>query len=171
MDVLVLYSTILKGVALLAREMQILPSEFGRDNYDSRFSSRKRQGLSSSAPNKTARAPCGQSGRSLQSLRGRTGYLGSWAEAMVVARLARNKIMNATRITTTPPTVIRSQKSDLSRMLLSLYREACLDHSPNFTAGAVVCSDHGRIPDLPHDYDVEIRAVALNCPLDHHFVY
>lgn len=42
-------------------------------------------------------------------------YRGSWAEQRVVARLAINSTRNATRITTTPPTVSRSQRSELSR--------------------------------------------------------
>lgn len=53
---------------------------------------------------------------------------------MVVARFAMNKTRNATRITTTPPTVIRSQKSDLSRMRLSLFRDICPTTSPTLQA-------------------------------------
>lgn len=66
-----------------------------------------------------------------------------------MARFAMNKTRNATRITTTPPTVIRSQKSDLSRMRFSLFRDVCVAHFPNSTGGAEVCSDHGHILDFP----------------------
>ena len=42
-------------------------------------------------------------------------YRGSWAEQRVVARLATKRTRKATRITTTPPTVRRSQRSEVLR--------------------------------------------------------
>jgi hypothetical protein len=75
-------------------------------------------------------------------------YLGSWATQMVVARLAMNKTMNATRITTTPPTVSRSQKSELSRISNSRFAGMIIALTSNFTAGAEVCSDHHHTRNL-----------------------
>ena len=64
---------------------------------------------------------------------------------MVVARFAMNKTMNATRRTTTPPTVIRSHKSEVLRIRLSLYRADHFAHFPHSTVAAEVCSDQGHI--------------------------
>ena len=71
-------------------------------------------------------------------------YLGSWAKQMVVARLAMNRTRNATRMTTTPPTVSRSQKSEPSRISNSRFTGMTIALMSNFTAGLEVCSDHGH---------------------------
>jgi hypothetical protein len=71
--------------------------------------------------------------------------LGSCAELMVEAMFARNKTRNATRITTTPPTVIRSQKSELSRISFSSLADVTTAHIHNSTVGADVCSDPHHI--------------------------
>ena len=68
---------------------------------------------------------------------------------MVEAMFARNKTRNATRITTTPPTVIRSQKSELSRICVSSLADVTTAHIHNSTVGADVCSDHHHIQTLP----------------------
>ena len=75
--------------------------------------------------------------------------LGSCAELMVEAMFARNKTRNATRITTTPPTVIRSQKSELSRISFSSLADVTTAHIHNSTVGADVCSDRHHIQTLP----------------------
>ena len=68
--------------------------------------------------------------------------LGSWAKLMVDAMFARNKTRNAMKITTTPPTVIRSQKSELSRIIIASLADGTAAHFLNSTVGADVCSDH-----------------------------
>ena len=73
---------------------------------------------------------------------------GSWAELMVDAMFATNKTRNAIRITTTPPTVIRSQKSELSRISVASLADAITAHTLNSTVGAAVCSDHHHNPDF-----------------------
>ena len=72
-------------------------------------------------------------------------YLGSWAKQMVVARLAMNSTRNATRMTTTPPTVSRSQKSEPSRIRISRFTGMTMALISNFTARTEVCSDHGHM--------------------------
>jgi hypothetical protein len=71
-------------------------------------------------------------------------YRGSWAEQRVVARLAANKTRNATRITTTPPTVSRSQRSELSRASNSCFPVITVVLMSNFTALTNDCSDQGH---------------------------
>jgi|ERR1700734_2937917 len=74
----------------------------------------------------------------------RRRYRGSWAEQRVVARLATNKTRNATRITTTPPTVSRSQRSELSRASNSRFPVITLVLMSNFTVLTNDCSDQGH---------------------------
>jgi len=75
-------------------------------------------------------------------------YRGSWAEQRVVARLATNKTRKATRITTTPPTVSRSQRSELLRASNSCLPVITLVLMSNFTALTDDCSDqdHRKTP-------------------------
>jgi hypothetical protein len=68
-------------------------------------------------------------------------YRGSWAEQRVVARLATNRTKKATRITTTPPTVSRSQRSELSRASKSRNPVITLVLISNFTVLTDDCSD------------------------------
>ena len=68
-------------------------------------------------------------------------YRGSWAEHRVVARLATNRTKKATRITTTPPTVSRSQRSELSRASNFCKPVITLVLMSNFTAHTNDCSD------------------------------
>jgi hypothetical protein len=75
-------------------------------------------------------------------------YRGNWAEQRVVARLATNKTRKATRITTTPPTVSRSQRSELSRASNSRFPVITLVLISNFTALTNDCSDQDHRPTL-----------------------
>ena len=75
-------------------------------------------------------------------------YRGSWAEQRVVARLATNRTRKATRITTTPPTVSRSQRSELSRASNSRIPVITLVLMSNFTALTNHCSDQDHRPTL-----------------------
>jgi len=68
-------------------------------------------------------------------------YRGSCAEQRVVARLATNRTRKATRITTTPPTVSRSQRSELSRVSNSRFPVIPIVLSCNFTVLTNDCSD------------------------------
>ncbi len=72
----------------------------------------------------------------------RSPQRGIWAELMVVAKFAMNKTRNATRMTTTPPTVNRSHKSELLRIIHSSTKDFSTVLFPNSTAGAEICSDH-----------------------------
>ncbi len=68
-------------------------------------------------------------------------YRGSWAEQMVVARLATKSRAKATRMTTTPPTVSRSQKSEVlltSNSRFPVITDLLMHHS---TEAVGDCSD------------------------------
>jgi hypothetical protein len=71
----------------------------------------------------------------------RRAYRGSWAEQRVVARLATKRTRKATRMTTTPPTVIRSQKSELSRGCNSCFPVITNVLTSSFTVLNHGCSD------------------------------
>jgi len=75
-------------------------------------------------------------------------YRGSWAEQRVVARLATNRTRKATRITTTPPTVNRSQRSELPRATTSCFPVITIALTSNSTALTNDCSDqdHRQTP-------------------------
>jgi len=68
-------------------------------------------------------------------------YRGSWAEQSVVARLATKRTKKATRITTTPPTVMRSQRSEFSGASNSGFRVITFVLTSSFTGPKGVCSD------------------------------
>ena len=72
------------------------------------------------------------------------GYRGSWAEQRVVARLAAKRTRKATRITTTPPTVRRSQRSELSRASNSRFPVITNVLIHSFTGPKHDCSDQGH---------------------------
>jgi hypothetical protein len=84
-------------------------------------------------------------------------YLGSWAKQMVVARLAMNRTRNATRMTTTPPTVSRSQKSEPSRIRNSRFTGMTIVLMSNFTARTEVCSDHDHIGSMGYPVTLKRR--------------
>lgn len=67
---------------------------------------------------------------------------GIWAELMVVAKFAMNKTRDVTRMTTTPPTVNRSHKSEFVRIIYSSTKDFSTFHFPNSTSGSEICSDH-----------------------------
>jgi hypothetical protein len=73
-------------------------------------------------------------------------YLGSWAEQRVVARLATNRTRKATRITTTPPTVSRSQRSEPLRTNDSCLPVITLVLTSNSTTLTNECSDQDHRP-------------------------
>ena len=75
-------------------------------------------------------------------------YRGSWAEQRVVARLATNKTRKATRITTTPPTVSRSQRSEPLRASNSCLPVITLVLMSNSTTLIYECSDQDHRPAL-----------------------
>lgn len=99
-------------------------------------------------PDPVPAAPIREPDTRMRSQRKGRSYLGSWAEQMVVARLAMNKTRNAMRITTTPPTVIRSHRSELSRISNSGFPCMTIALISNFTAVAEVCSDHHHTRNL-----------------------
>jgi hypothetical protein len=68
-------------------------------------------------------------------------YRGSWAEQRVVARLATKRIRKATRITTTPPTVRRSQRSEVLRASNSGFPVITIVLINSFTGRMHDCSD------------------------------
>ena len=77
------------------------------------------------------------------------GYRGSWAEQSVVARLARKRTAKATRITTTPPTVNRSQRSELLPANNSCFAAmdlVLMPHSKEFD-GDFSDPGHRQVPD------------------------
>ncbi len=84
-------------------------------------------------------------GNGIMSLTRDRAYRGSWAEQRVVARLAMNRTRKATRITTTPPTVSRSQKSELSRASNSRFPVITIALISNSTGPAGGCSDHDHM--------------------------
>ena len=71
----------------------------------------------------------------------RQGYRGSWAEQRVVARLATARTTKATRITTTPPTVRRSQRSEAWFVMDCCFAGIGFVLSHNFTEATKHCSD------------------------------
>ena len=75
-------------------------------------------------------------------------YLGSWAEQRVVARFATNKTRKATRITTTPPTVSRSQRSEPLRTNDSCFPVITHILTSNSTTLTNECSDQDHRPTL-----------------------
>jgi hypothetical protein len=77
---------------------------------------------------------------------GREGraYRGSWAEQSVVARLATKSTRKATRITTTPPTVRRSQRSEVLRASNSGFPVITNVLNSSFTGPGKDCSDQGH---------------------------
>lgn len=68
-------------------------------------------------------------------------YRGSWAAQRVVARFATKRMKKATRITTTPPTVRRSQRSELSRASNSCFPVMTNVLMSSFTGTRNDCSD------------------------------
>jgi hypothetical protein len=89
-----------------------------------------------------------QCGDEIMSLGEGRFYRGSWAEQRVVARLATNMTRKATRITTTPPTVSRSQRSELLRANNSCLPVITLVLISNFTTLTNDCSDQDHRPTL-----------------------
>ena len=77
------------------------------------------------------------------------GYRGSWAEQSVVARLARKRTPKAIRMTTTPPTVNRSQRSEFLPVSNSRFAAMDLVLMTHSTEADGNCSDHGhnQVPD------------------------
>src|ERR1700760_3751274 len=73
-------------------------------------------------------------------------YRGSWAEQRVAARLATNRTRKATRMTTTPPTVRRSQRSELLRWTNSCFPVIAVALHCHSTVLANVCCDQDHKP-------------------------
>ena len=84
-------------------------------------------------------------------------YRGSWAAQSVVAKLATKRTRKATRITTTPPTVRRSHKSEVVRDSDSGFPVIILDLINSFTGHRDDCSDQ-------HHNHVLLRPLGLCTP-------
>jgi hypothetical protein len=89
----------------------------------------------------------------------RRAHRGSWAEQRVVAMFAINNTMNATRITTTPPTVSRSHRPELSRARNSLFPVITMILISNSIELDNVCSDQDHMRS-------SLRSRMLKCNKD-----
>lgn len=90
----------------------------------------------------------GCEGEEMESSREGFAYRGSWAKQRVVARLATKRTRKATRMTTTPPTVKRSQRSEELRASVSCFAVMAVVLTHSFTGCRKVCSDqdHKLVP-------------------------